>query len=355
MIVKDEAHVIARCLRSVRPFIDAWVVVDTGSTDGTQEVVRCELEGIPGELFERPWKNFAHNRTEAIELAAGKGDYLLVVDADDVLEAPPDFVMPELTLDLYDLRIEDAGTSYHRPQLFRADRGFHYAGVVHEYLTSAQPHSSGRLEGLIYRRLGGGGRSRDPSRYLRDAALLEQALADDPGDARSAFYLAQSLRDAGELARAADAYRRRAAMAGGWIEEAYVSLLQLGRILEQLAAPEPEIVHAWLSAHERLPRRAEALCELARYHRQRQRYPLGYVFARAAVDIPRPERALFLDESVHDWRALDELAICAYYVGREAEALAGNRELLARARLPRAERARVEKNLALCVAALERR
>ena len=32
MIVKNEAHVIRRCLDSVRPFVSHWVIVDTGST-----------------------------------------------------------------------------------------------------------------------------------------------------------------------------------------------------------------------------------------------------------------------------------------------------------------------------------
>ena len=40
MIVKNEAAVIARCLASVRPLIDSWAIVDTGSSDGTQEIVR---------------------------------------------------------------------------------------------------------------------------------------------------------------------------------------------------------------------------------------------------------------------------------------------------------------------------
>jgi len=37
MIVKNEAQVIRRCIDSVRRFISYWVIVDTGSTDGTQE------------------------------------------------------------------------------------------------------------------------------------------------------------------------------------------------------------------------------------------------------------------------------------------------------------------------------
>src|ERR1700733_11066955 len=103
MIVKNEAKVIARCLESVKPILSSWVIVDTGSTDGTQAIIRSVMKDIPGELHERPWKDVGHNRTEAIELARGKGDYLFVIDADDVLAIGPRFVMPKLTKDAYQL------------------------------------------------------------------------------------------------------------------------------------------------------------------------------------------------------------------------------------------------------------
>ena len=74
------------CIASCRDFIDYWVICDTGSTDGTQDLIRRELAGIPGELHERPWVDFGHNRTEVMELARGKADYLLLLDADWVVD-----------------------------------------------------------------------------------------------------------------------------------------------------------------------------------------------------------------------------------------------------------------------------
>ena len=96
MIVKNEASVIRRCLESVRPLIDYWIIVDTGSVDGTQDIIREFFQDIPGELHERPWVDFAHNRSEALALARNHGDYSLIIDADDVLELPPGFRLPFL-------------------------------------------------------------------------------------------------------------------------------------------------------------------------------------------------------------------------------------------------------------------
>lgn len=58
MIVKNESAVIRRVLQSAIPHIDSWVICDTGSTDGTQDLIRETLKDIPGELHEVPWVNF---------------------------------------------------------------------------------------------------------------------------------------------------------------------------------------------------------------------------------------------------------------------------------------------------------
>src|SRR3990167_4045655 len=104
MIVRNEVDVIERCLESVKPLIDYWVIVDTGSTDGTQDKIKSILQNIPGELHEQAWESFAHNRTEAIMFARGKADFLFVIDANDTLSIPPKFKLPKLNCDSYSLK-----------------------------------------------------------------------------------------------------------------------------------------------------------------------------------------------------------------------------------------------------------
>jgi len=66
---------------------------------------------------------------------------------------------------------------------------------------------------------------------------------------------------------------------------------------------------------------------------------------RAAVAIARPPDTLFVDESVYAWRALDELAIATYYVGKRAESRALNERILSEGHLPASERPRILRNL----------
>jgi len=348
MIVKNEASIIERCLASVRPLVTCYSIVDTGSTDGTQDVIRKALEGLPGEVYKRPWKDFGHNRNEAIALARGKAHYSLVMDADDVLSWPEGFTMPALDRDLYDLEVEDEGIFYLRSHLFRSDLPFHYVGVLHEWLEPPVGCSRGKIEGLRYQRLSGGARSRDPKKFRKDAAVLEVALVRDPTNTRYVFYLGQSYRDAGDFAEAAKAYKKRATM-GGWAEEAWYALFEYARMTEWLKQHD-RVAGAYLAAYNARPERAEPLCELARYLRMYGLPAAAYPVARMASEIPKPTEGLFIENAVYAWRALDELAIAAYYVGRFEEGLAANERLLLSEVLPGEEHDRVEQNRAFCFA-----
>jgi glycosyltransferase involved in cell wall biosynthesis len=348
MIVKDEAHVIRRCLDSVRPFVDYWVIVDTGSTDGTQAAIAEHFSAIPGELHERPWRDFGHNRTQALELARGKADYLLVMDADNIFCAPQGWRWPDLNADGYHVMHRSAGIEYGQCVLVAGRLPWRFVGVVHEYITTDAPHRIETLPGAWIDRRHEGARSRDPATFRNDAAILERALAAEPGNARYAFYLAQSLRDAGEVEKARDAYRRRAAMQG-FDEETWFALYEAARLSERLGAPDAEVQRAYLAAYDYRPRRAEPLVQLARWHRTKREWALARLFARAAQATPRPPDLLFVDEAAYRFSADDEAAIAAYWTGHRQECFDLCSALLDGDRLPDEHRARVEANRDYCV------
>jgi hypothetical protein len=351
MIVRNEAHIVHEVLDTVAPFITSWVIVDTGSTDGTQDVIRARMAqlGIPGELYERPWRDFGHNRSEALTLAQGHGDYIWVIDADDLVVGIPDF--SRLSADVCSLRYGNpAGFTYWRRQLFRDGMPWRYQGVVHEFSACDVPYVEQRVEGRYHvdsRRLGG--RNQDPQKYARDAELLLTEVQRDPADGRSVFYLAQSYFDLGDYAQARDWYARRTQM-GGWDEEVYVAMLRLAESLARLGGAWPEIQDAYLRAWEFRPIRAEALLAIAYRYRTEQRYRLGYQFARQAAEIPLPRGdILFVGGDAYSWRAMDEQAVCASWIGKHREAIVLFERLLAGTDLPAEHRGRVAANRDHCL------
>jgi Glycosyl transferase family 2 len=322
MIVKNEAPVIRRCLDSVRPLIDHWVIVDTGSTDGTQDIIRAHMAGLEGTLYERPWVDFAHNRTESLNLARLQANYSLVIDADDFLEPLGESALPKLTHDCYTLDIIDPPLRYPRKQLVNNRLPWRYRSVLHEFIDCGQDHSVGHLPWLM-RRNHDGARRRDASTYFKDAEILSRALQTEQDPflrTRYTFYLAQSYRDCQQLETAITHYQQRAQM-GGWQEEVFVSLYQVAKLKERLARPDEEVLAAYEAASQASVTRMEALHGASRYCRIKGRYAQGYDLAQRGLGRPYPPEALFGEPSVYETGLLDEFAVNAYWTDRHIECL----------------------------------
>ncbi|MFE9737145.1 glycosyltransferase [Streptomyces sp. NPDC006477] len=345
MIVKNEAAVIERCLASVRGLVDTWVISDTGSTDGTQELIRTALAGIPGELREEPWVNFGHNRSLNIAHARGRAEYLLLLDADHVLrqEGP----LPPLTADAYMIRHEGA-LEYRIKRLVRGDLPWRYEGVTHEYLTADRDHVQENMDALVIQDHADGGSRHD--KFERDARLLGAELDRDPANPRTVFYLAQTLRDMGRPAEAVALYERRAAM-GGWGEEVYYSLLQSG-VLRAEAGDWPAAMDALSRAWESRPGRLEACYELAARLRKMGRYQAAHAVVSAVLDREHPDDLLFTQPWVYRWGLLFEYSITAYWVGDHAASLGACDRLLALPDLPETYREQTRVNRAFAVGKL---
>lgn len=355
MIVKDEAHVIERCLSHVKPMIDHWVIVDTGSSDGTQEIIRRAMADLPGELHERPWKNFGSNRSEAIALAEGKADYVLTIDADEILEWEDGFSWDGLSADAYLIYKKRGARRYRVMNLVRSGPGWHWEGAVHEHLDTPNGWHAQKLDGVTILSPREGARSRDPLLYRRDALMLEAALLEEPGNTRNVFYLAQSYRDAEDFELAMRHYRRRAEM-GGWSEEVFVSLYQIARLKYLRGDPWPECVVAYLAAHQHTPQRAEPLYEMGMYYSKRHEWANAWLFLEKAARTGRDDGfILFIEGDVYDWRAKLEAAVAGYYMGAHEAAIRLNEALLGDGLLPEQMRETVERNLSLSRHAMSER
>jgi glycosyltransferase involved in cell wall biosynthesis len=333
MIVKNETDVICRCLASTKPLIDYWVIVDTGSTDGTQQMIKDFMKDIPGELHERPWKNFAHNRNEALELVKRKSDYVLIIDADDVLEYPKDFKWPELNMDGYYIQVISNGIVLQRFHLLNNHLQWKWKGVLHEVVGSADAKKCKLIEGIIYRPIGGGARSNDPNKYLKDAQILEEALKEEPNNRRYVFYLAQSYFDGQNFSKAIENYEKRIGM-GGWRDEIFWSKYKIAVTKEAMHVDEKEFIQAYEDAFNYYPTRVEPLYGLANYYRRNQKYHEGYYTALKGLQLKPSLTGMFVNAWMYIFGLTFEFSICAYHEGKYTESLLAANVLLENPYLP---------------------
>lgn len=334
MIVKNESAIIEKNLQSVKGLIDYWVIVDTGSNDGTQEIVKRALKDVPGELHERKWVDFAHNRNEALALA--KGDYVLFMDADEEFVGKK---WDELKCDGYYLRFKkpDGLVEFNRLWMVKNDSKWKWVGVLHESLEREGKYTVSMLDGLSVLLSGDVGyRSKDPAKYRKDAAVLEKALKTEPDNARYAFYLAQSYLNAGEMENALKWYEKRAKM-GGFEEEVFISLFAIGKIKN-----DPE---AYRQAYQYRPSRVEPLRDLANYYIKKKNYLSGYKAAKEGAGKEISNDALFVESWIYEWGLLHIQAFCAFQLGFKDEAVQLYSELLKKKSIPEGIRKELEKNL----------
>jgi Glycosyl transferases group 1/Glycosyl transferase family 2 len=231
MIVKDESHIIEETLEKLCQKIDFdyWVICDTGSSDNTPQIIQefFDKKKIKGELHYDQWKDFGYNRTLALNYAFDKTDYLLVFDADD--EIVGNLVLPELTLDGYQLIFDGNELTYDRLLLVNNRKRWKFFGVLHEIIKFLGEKCDIEMIKGDYRVISGrkGNRNKDPHKYLKDASILEKAFIDaivdnDDISKRYAFYCANSFYDGKNYQKAIEWYKRYLKI-GDWDQEKYVA------------------------------------------------------------------------------------------------------------------------------------
>lgn len=80
IICKNEKESITKVLESLRGLTDDVVVYDSGSTDGTPDVVKA----FGGRVHSGEWQGFGKTKGQAVALA--RYDWVLNVDADEALD-----------------------------------------------------------------------------------------------------------------------------------------------------------------------------------------------------------------------------------------------------------------------------
>ena len=316
MIVKNESKIITRLLESVLSIIDCYCICDTGSTDNTIEIIYKYFasKNIPGKIVYEPFKNFAHNRNFAIKSCKGMSDYILLMDADMVLQIHH-FNKSMLNLSNSFSIFQGHDNFYYKNcRIIKNDGLKKYVGVTHECLDSDNVYTIKKSD-LFILDIGDGGCKQN--KFERDIQLLTDGLVNEPNNCRYYFYLANSYRDIKEYQKAIEMYEKRIQY-GGWEQEVWYSYYSIGTCYLKLNK-NSDAIFAWLNGYNYFPRRIENLYEIVRYYRIIGKYKLSYHFYNLANNIKNEnldiDNYLFLHKHVYNYNLDYEFSLIACYNG----------------------------------------
>jgi glycosyltransferase involved in cell wall biosynthesis len=329
---KNEEHCIQNTLESVYKHIDYWVVCDTGSTDRTCEIVKnfFEEKGIPGELHVDEWVGFDHNKSLMMERAKDKTDYVLHLDADDLLINGLDFGKNDIGDDAYFMNVTRGTLKWMALIIFNNRLTWRFCGVAHTTIKCKEKESfttkdiSNRNSYVSGE--GIGSRAFDPKKFLYDAEKLKKQFFDtllsDPDNlnSRSAFYTGQSYQDYGMLEEAIKWYKLYTKLDVTWFEEIFECNMRIAYCMMKLNYKLSDIESQMSLAINVEPDRAEPYYFMGKHCNEIGEYEKAYNYLRAAKSRDyksvKEKYRLFIQETMYGIYNNDELSVSCFWSDR---------------------------------------
>jgi Rps23 Pro-64 3,4-dihydroxylase Tpa1-like proline 4-hydroxylase/glycosyltransferase involved in cell wall biosynthesis len=332
---KNEEHCIQNTLESVYKHIDYWVVCDTGSTDRTCEIVKnfFEEKGIPGELHVDEWVGYDHNKTLMMKRVKDKADYVLHLDADDLLINDLEFTKDDIGGDAYYINVIRGEFKYKAFIIFNNKLTWRFCGVAHTTIKCEEKEQFSTKDITNRKHYvsseGIGSRAFDPNKFLYDAEKLKKQFFDtllsDPDNlnSRSVFYAAQSYQDSGMYEEAIKWYRLYTKLSNSWVEELFESHMRIAICMMRLNYELNKIETEMSIAIKLCVDRAEPHFHIGKYCNLIGEFEKGYSHFKLAksknIDKVKEKYILFIQENMYGDYNNDELSVSCFWTKRFKE------------------------------------
>lgn len=319
MIVKNEQHQIANCLKSIRPYVAELCIVDTGSKDETPAICReyadkfevyTEANDPEGRIT-----SFSQARQRSFDLATQP--WTMWIDGDDEVRGAENLKSviesrdaqrgadPQLVMLQYEYAHDHLGncTCLHwRERIVSPGKNFKWEGPVHEVLVPKQHgtifYQTDAVK-IIHKR----DMSKKPGEPMRNLRILK-AHYDRVGesDVRQLYYLGLEYGNVGDLGNAVKFHKRYVELSG-WDDEKFLACLKVSEHYQSMGDLENAIIWG-LKATTVRENWGEAYFNLSRSYyfmaqrggpEERRNWEKSAHFARLGLSCPPTQTILFVN------------------------------------------------------------
>jgi len=315
-IVKNEEAILERMIDSVKDIVDEFVIVDTGSTDGTKEIIAKY-----GEVHEIEFTNFVDSKNKALELATG--DYILFMDADEVLYEGHS-VIKELIKDninAINCKITEGpkdyavvAMEYDRIRVWKNNGKWRFKGPnVHEVITGSGDVITDYRIKVRHDHSDKSDENTSSEKYKSWAKLLLEYLHTHPDDLRCLFYLGRTYKDLNEGLLAISYYKKYLSYKNNnFIDERWQADYDIANIYYNLGEFDKVIDYCDL-AESIDNRRCEHLNLKANVFYSSQKFSKAIDIYKESYKRNIPSNiSLFLNPNEYKKLPLDQLVLCYF-------------------------------------------
>ena len=314
MIVRDEEKTLGRCLEGAKGLADEIVVVDTGSKDNTASIA----EKYTDRLFSYQWEDdFAAARNFSFSHASG--DYLLWLDADDVISPEDAQKFLQLRKELEKTGADtvmcpyrSGGLVYLRERVVKNCPDAKWRGHVHECIP---PFGKIMKSGFTVEHL-----PREKAQSMRNLRIYEKWAEREPLSPRDLFYFGRELFDH-KLYTQAEAILTEMLAGGGW----YVNKIEACRIVANCRLAKGDLagaLGALFKSFQYGEPRSSVLCDIGALFKMQKKYREAVYWYEAALS--SRDHSAEGDFELPDCRTvvpLLELVVCHFALGEREKAL----------------------------------
>ncbi len=311
MIVRNEEDTIQNCLESAKNVVDEIIIIDTGSTDKTKEIIERYTE----KIYDFEWiddfsaaRNFAYSKATQ--------DYIMVMDADDILLSEDIERLKSLkeTLDpsvdsvtmKCNVGFDEYGKvtySYRQNRLVKRANNFKWVGFVHEYLAVYGNIFNSEVS-ITHKKI-----KHTPNRNLD---IYRSRLAQGVEfSTRDILYYGNELYEHQMYDEALEYYHRFLNSKQGWIEDCIRVCGNISDYYRSINKQEEAREYACKSFEYDTPR-AETCCKLGFSFLYENKLSQAAYWYETATKLEKPKDSwgFFSDEC---WTWLPHLQLCVCY------------------------------------------